>query len=222
MKIKNPKKLPFFAVWENMVIIHEAIFCIKIMKKILFAGLILLAFPSVTMAQQEALCPDLKNNMRQGMKNANTNNEVTVLQNFLKTKGFLSATPNGVFGPATLKAVKSFQSSVGLASTGYVGVLTREKIKKMICPEDFSKSATKNTAPKSEVKEITLLKNGTPQASKQETYCIQNRGKIGKRTECNNIVETCTFKDGIECSVDDYFKGSCKEGVIVEWGEACR
>lgn len=48
-------------------------------------------------------------------------NEVKEIQNKLFEKGFLSAVPNGNFGPATLKAVKAFQVTNGLVADGIVG-----------------------------------------------------------------------------------------------------
>jgi peptidoglycan hydrolase-like protein with peptidoglycan-binding domain len=52
--------------------------------------------------------------------------EVTALQNYLASKGFLSATANGIFGPQTLKALEGFQSSVGISpASGFFGPVTR-------------------------------------------------------------------------------------------------
>lgn len=108
------------------------------MEKFLLAIVFLSILPSFATAQQASSCIDLKINMRQGMKNINTNNEVIALQKFLKTKGFLIANPNGSFGPATVLAVKKFQSSTGigrLGTPGYggVGPKSRAKIKEMTC-----------------------------------------------------------------------------------------
>lgn len=46
--------------------------------------------------------------------------DVTQLQSFLITAGFLSGTADGVFGAATDKAVRSWQRSLGLEPTGTV------------------------------------------------------------------------------------------------------
>ena len=50
--------------------------------------------------------------------------DVLVLQQFLKTKGYLSVTPNGIYGPATTKAVKAFQIDSGISPTGGIGPMT--------------------------------------------------------------------------------------------------
>lgn len=53
-------------------------------------------------------------------------NEVKMLQEKLKSLGFLTATPNGYFGAATEKAVKKFQEAHGIKpAPGYIGPSTR-------------------------------------------------------------------------------------------------
>ncbi len=51
--------------------------------------------------------------------------EVLELQKRLKSEGYLSATPNGNFGPATQSAVKAYQRAQGLSPLGNVGPATR-------------------------------------------------------------------------------------------------
>lgn len=69
--------------------------------------------------------PALSKNLFYGTSGA----DVKSLQLFLVKLGLLTATPNGTFGPQTLKAVKKFQSLHGISPTGYVGILTRAMIK---------------------------------------------------------------------------------------------
>lgn len=66
-------------------------------------------------------------------RDTGTSGEVSILQKFLKTKGYLDYEPTGFFGPATLSAVKKFQSASDILSTGYVGPLTRRGIKASSC-----------------------------------------------------------------------------------------
>ena len=56
--------------------------------------------------------------------------EVSALQQKLKDLGFFPATitVNGIFGPATQRAVKAFQKSRDLAQVGVVGPLTRKAL----------------------------------------------------------------------------------------------
>jgi peptidoglycan hydrolase-like protein with peptidoglycan-binding domain len=53
---------------------------------------------------------------------------VLQLQKVLAAEGYLSATPNGVFGPATLAALRAWQTANGLPSTGYFGPMSRAKM----------------------------------------------------------------------------------------------
>lgn len=57
-----------------------------------------------------------------------TGAEVLALQQLLAKLGFLTATPNGTFGPMTAVAVKKFQSANGLSPVGSVGPGTRAKL----------------------------------------------------------------------------------------------
>lgn len=62
-----------------------------------------------------------------------TGGEVTQLQNFLVAKGLLNTQPTGYFGLGTFAAVRSYQVKNGLSQSGYVGVLTKAKIKEESC-----------------------------------------------------------------------------------------
>jgi len=73
--------------------------------------------------------------------------DVTALQNFLASKGLLTATPNGYFGPATQAAIQTFQRNNGLEVTGFVGPLTREKIKTLSCGMNTASSVTVPASP---------------------------------------------------------------------------
>ena len=57
--------------------------------------------------------------------------DVLQLQQLLVTWGFLAATPNGHFGPATQAALESFQSAHGLSPTGEVGPATRNELNQL-------------------------------------------------------------------------------------------
>lgn len=59
-----------------------------------------------------------------GMENA----DVRQLQNVLVVKGYLRATPNGYFGPATRDAVTSWQLANGLPGSGFFGPMSRAKM----------------------------------------------------------------------------------------------
>ncbi len=106
----------------------------------LIAVLALVVVPNFVLAtsgdidpQGDSSCVSINNNLRYRANDANTNGEVSVLQDFLQTNGYLQSNPVGFFGLMTTAAVKSFQSANGITSTGYVGPITREKIKTQTC-----------------------------------------------------------------------------------------
>ncbi len=62
------------------------------------------------------------------LKYSQSSNQVKELQEFLISKGFLTSNSSGFFGSLTLKAVKAYQASVNLPTSGFVGLMTRTKI----------------------------------------------------------------------------------------------
>jgi hypothetical protein len=66
------------------------------------------------------------NPLSQGMSGT----EVRELQDRLTEEGFLTATPTGYYGAATVAAVKAFQKARGLAQLGNVGPGTRAELNK--------------------------------------------------------------------------------------------
>ena len=64
--------------------------------------------------------------------------DVSVLQDFLNRAGFLSATPNGHYGPATTAAVRAFQAHNYIPATGTVGPTTLNAINERMCDTDLN------------------------------------------------------------------------------------
>ncbi len=108
------------------------------MKKILIA---LVFCTSLISAASAAPCAILTTNLTRGAESDN----VWLLQSFLAAKGYLKASPNGYFGPATLAAVKIYQRSVGLPQTGAVLTLTRAALKREVCFLDGAQAPTETT-----------------------------------------------------------------------------
>ncbi len=82
-------------------------------------------------------CVSIDNNLRYKMKDTTTDGDVNTLQDFLISGNYMSGQPTGFFGLATLKAVKLFQQRQGLSPvSGYVGPMTRDKIKAVSCATD--------------------------------------------------------------------------------------
>lgn len=115
------------------------------------------------------------------LKYGQRDSEVMELQEFLIDKGFLKTAPTSFFGLLTLKAVKSYQISAGVSSTGFVGALTREKINKEIEIE----IASSNEA---EIKETGIVTNSVATETAKETKVCQSGKVIFKNEDC---IKTC-------------------------------
>ncbi len=110
------------------------------MKKYLSIFLIFSLFiiPSMSFAEEATLtsvnvCVDLTKNLRYKMRDTSASKDITNLQAFLKNKNYITVLPTGYFGVATLKGVKDFQRINNITPTGFVGSLTRSKIKEITC-----------------------------------------------------------------------------------------
>ncbi len=114
------------------------------MNKHVFTGVFLLSVLSISLVNAQmpadidpssstSSCAALSYDLRYRTRDIDTNNEVSALQDFLASAGYLNSEPTGYFGLATLAAVKKFQSSNSISPTGFVGPLTRGKIKAQSC-----------------------------------------------------------------------------------------
>lgn len=100
------------------------------MFKYLYTSIIFLSIFSFSLfASAQTNCIDLKSDLKYGMNNSS----VLSLQKYLVSINYLSATPNGYFGTATLAAVKKFQIDNSISGTGIVATLTRSVIQKKSC-----------------------------------------------------------------------------------------
>jgi len=87
-------------------------------------------------------CVNIVNNLRYKDRDIDKNGEVSVLQDFLQSNGYLNSEPTGYLGLLTVKAVKSFQSSNNINPTGYVGPITLAKVNDLICSSENADSTT--------------------------------------------------------------------------------
>ena len=78
-------------------------------------------------------CTMLNYNMKYRSRDAQTNGEVSDLQDFLQSRGYLNSEPTGYFGLATVAAVKQFQLGAGISPTGTIGGVSRAKIRQLSC-----------------------------------------------------------------------------------------
>ena len=100
------------------------------------------SFLKDTLNVQASACLQLNSDLSYGMSDQGSSDSIYLLQEYLQSIGYLTATPNGHFGSATLAAVEAFQAANSISSTGYVGPLTRASINQKTC--NTSSAATVN------------------------------------------------------------------------------
>lgn len=113
---------------------------------LLFA-VITIGFMSHTAIVSASTCVQINSDLSYGQTDSTSGGSIMMLQNYLQLNGFLASNPNGHFGPATLSAVKAFQTSVGISSTGYVGSKTRGYISQKTCNTTIVSNVPQVTAP---------------------------------------------------------------------------
>lgn len=111
---------------------------------IISSAFVITALPLVASA---ATCASLTTDLGSGSNDKTSAGQVTKLQVYLKEAGYLTATPNGNFGPATYAAVRAFQLENGVSATGFVGPATRAAIKTRSCPVASQPTTQPSTQP---------------------------------------------------------------------------
>ncbi len=97
-----------------------------------FAGAEVISLPNTSS------CVTINNNLQYLSKDSKTKGDVTRLQRFLHSSGYLVQQPTGSFGRATVTAVRAFQKANGISVQGNVGPATRAKIKAKTCAMSIS------------------------------------------------------------------------------------
>lgn len=111
------------------------------MKKIIIiAGFVgAFALPSVSAGYfDNAPAPYCDVSITRNLSVGSSGTEVAILQTMLSRGGYLHATPNGNFGPATKQAVRAFQYDNGISQTGSVGEATRNAVNERLCDADVT------------------------------------------------------------------------------------
>lgn len=105
------------------------------MKKYLAGAVILFALFFTQTLDVFASCgANLTIDLQKQSRDYFTEGQVTVLQNFLKDRGFLQSDVTGFFGDDTFSAVKRYQIASGISpASGFVGPLTRFAINSELC-----------------------------------------------------------------------------------------
>src|SRR5882757_1687437 len=124
------------------------------MKKYIISVLLLSAGFSFASAETSDIdttsansCAIISSNLRYLSRDANGSTDVSILQDFLNTRGYLKSQPTGFFGSATRRAVIAFQSDNGLHATppGFVGPGTRAKVQEIDCNDNSAVNTTSTT-----------------------------------------------------------------------------
>ncbi len=111
----------------TMKMISHRLFSLSIIP--IFIGIIF----SIVPVANATTCMEIGADLSYGQTDQVSGGPIASLQRYLQSSSFLKSNPNGHFGQATLSAVKSFQTSVGISSTGYIGPKTRAYISKKTC-----------------------------------------------------------------------------------------
>ena len=164
------------------------------MKTITRVGLVLVTIISLSIPAFASIDQNLKYKQR--------NSEVQELQEFLIDRGFLNGSSSGFFGLLTLRAVKAYQKSVNLPPTGFVGLMSRNKINAEIAQDTASST-------QAEINETGTI---TPVTSKQKTT-----DKPVAVTQ--SVFDVCKNIEGIQTAVPSGMianaEGSCFMQVMV-------
>ena len=87
-------------------------------------------------------CLVLGQQLQYRSRDSQTNGDVSSLQDFLQSQGYLSSEPTGYFGLVTRRAVIAFQKANGLSANGVADAATRAKINKLSCGGDTTTTTT--------------------------------------------------------------------------------
>lgn len=132
---------------------------------------------SVLHAETASSCLDLQHDLGFGATDTNTRDDVSRLQQFLISQGFLKAAVTGNFGKDTLHAVKEFQLLKGVCRDfdpgfGRVGPITRAMIREVSCEQATNQNGA-DLVSKSSVPVIPRPVNGAV-APRINEYLPQN------------------------------------------------
>lgn len=107
-----------------------------------------------------------------------TNGEVSLLQDFLIDKGYLTGSPTGFYGRLTVNAVKSYQREIGVSPTGNVGPLTKSFIQRETCDGAQPLPVPVVISPGNGVKSFTFYKVSDDKRSCKVAMFVGNVGLV--------------------------------------------
>ncbi len=92
-------------------------------------------------------CVSITHNLSYRSRDVATGGDVSTLQDFLESQGYLHSDPTGYFGLQTQAAVQAFQSAQNILNSGYVGPVTRAAINTSSCGTATTPVAATSTTP---------------------------------------------------------------------------
>ena len=150
------------------------------------------------------------------LKLGNEGSEVRLLQNKLKSYGFLTGSADGIYGTATETAVKEFQRANGLTADGKAGYSTIQKLFAGTVSSSSQSNATKTPKPTATIK-ANDKPTATPNAYIRVTaapdgsYVTLERGTMGSLvTKLQKALKSAGYFSG-EC--DGYY-GEATENAV--------
>jgi peptidoglycan hydrolase-like protein with peptidoglycan-binding domain len=100
---------------------------------LLALALILSPLSSSAQSTTGTSCVNITRSLALRSRDGAADKQVTTLQKFLVSYGYLAEAPTGYFGVLTMQAVKAFQKAYRITPTGNVGPITQQKIRNLTC-----------------------------------------------------------------------------------------
>lgn len=164
------------------------------------------------------ICGILNRNLSQGTKG----DDVTSLQEFLQSEGYLSANATGFFGPMTAQAVAKWQAKEGVSAVGAFGPMSRDRVK-IWCGggvgmnENFRASPQRGTAPLT-VTFYAKVSGLLP----ADSYMIEfGDGSSEPVANCYAAADACNRGSGINTNTHVYNSDGTYTATLIHTSNPC-
>lgn len=135
---------------------------------------------------------------------ATTNGSVSMVQEFLISKGYMNTEATGYFGSITFASVKKYQTAKGLTASGYVGPLTRAAIHTDSCSSDPTAGQNPNTTTSTNTNTNTTTTNTTTTTSAPTSQATGVISSTGGTTGCTVVLGANTCPVTVQWSSLNY------------------
>ena len=168
------------------------------------------ATPVVSM--QQPACTTLSYSLSLGKKDFTTKGQVTILQKFLRQKGYLLDAPTGYFGKVTQRAVMTFQNEYSIELTGLVGPTTREKINALTCLGAMPTSSSTTSSIASSTKKVDIGMQTVVQKNTVNAQNVPNQESLRVKEMVPEFAPYKVFVNGqVEIDASGVTKGYAEE-----------